>query len=65
MDRQVPVPVSSVAQEVLRLLGDSRTGATATQLSGQMFLPKQQILDALFELAGRGYVRRHGRRWRA
>jgi DNA-binding IclR family transcriptional regulator len=57
--------LSWVAQAVLLMLADSRTGATATQLSGQMFLPKDQVDDALGELAARGHARRHGRRWRA
>jgi DNA-binding IclR family transcriptional regulator len=57
--------LSWVAQAVLLMLADSRTGATATQLSGQMFLPKDQVDDALGELAASGHARRHGRRWRA
>ena len=64
MDRQAPA-LSPVAQEVLRLLVDSRTGATATQLAAQLAVEKEQVLEALLELAGRGHVRRHGRRWRA
>jgi hypothetical protein len=57
--------LSWVAQAVLLMLADSRTGATATQLSGQMFLPKDQVDDALDELAVGGHARRAGRRWRA
>jgi DNA-binding IclR family transcriptional regulator len=57
--------LSWVAQAVLLMLADSRTGATATQLSGQMFLPKDQVDDALGELAACGHARRNGRRWRA
>jgi DNA-binding IclR family transcriptional regulator len=57
--------MSWVAQAVLLMLAESRTGATATQLSGQMFIPKDQVDDALRELLVGGYARRHGRRWRA
>jgi DNA-binding IclR family transcriptional regulator len=53
-----------VAQQVLLLLAESRTGATATQLSGQLFMPKDQIDSALRELLTHGYATRSGRRWR-
>jgi DNA-binding IclR family transcriptional regulator len=53
-----------VAQQVLLLLADSRTGATATQLSGQLFMPRDQVDSALRELLTHGYAARSGRRWR-
>jgi DNA-binding IclR family transcriptional regulator len=53
-----------VAQQVLLLLAESRTGATATQLSGQLFMPREQVDDALRELLTHGYATRSGRRWR-
>ena len=56
--------LSWVAQQVLLLLADSRTGATATQLSGQLFMPKEQVDSALRELLTHGYATRSGRRWR-
>ncbi len=56
--------LSWVAQQVLPLLADSRTGATATQLSGQLFMPKEQVDSALRELLTHGYATRSGRRWR-
>ena len=56
--------LSWVAQQVLLLLADSRTGATATQLSGQLFTPREQVDDALRELLTHGYATRSGRRWR-
>jgi DNA-binding IclR family transcriptional regulator len=65
MIEQQSTSLGWVAQAVLLMLADSRTGATATQLSGQMFLPKEQVDDALGELAAGGYARRAGRRWRA
>jgi DNA-binding IclR family transcriptional regulator len=55
--------LSWVAQQVLLLLADSRTGATATQLSGQLFTPKEQVDSALRELLTHGYASRSGRRW--
>jgi hypothetical protein len=56
--------LSWVAQQVALLLADSRTGATATQLSGQLFTPREQVDDALRELLTHGYATRSGRRWR-
>jgi DNA-binding IclR family transcriptional regulator len=56
--------LSWVAQQVLLLLADSRTGATSTQLSGQLFMPKDQVDSALRELLTHGYATRSGRRWR-
>jgi DNA-binding IclR family transcriptional regulator len=56
--------LSWIAQQVLLLLADSRTGATATQLSGQLFTPREQVDDALRELLTHGYATRSGRRWR-
>jgi hypothetical protein len=56
--------LSWVAQQVLLLLADSRAGATATQLSGQLFMPRQQVDPALRELLTHGYATRSGRRWR-
>jgi hypothetical protein len=56
--------LSWVAQQVLLLLADSRTGATATQLSGQLFMPREQVDDALGELLEHGHASRSGRRWR-
>jgi DNA-binding IclR family transcriptional regulator len=56
--------LSWVAQQVILLLAESRTGATATQLSGQIFLPREQVDDALRELLAHGYATRSGRRWR-
>jgi hypothetical protein len=56
--------LSWVAQQVLLLLADSRTGATATQLSGQLFMPREQVDDALAELLEHGHANRFGRRWR-
>jgi hypothetical protein len=56
--------LSWVAQRVVLLLADSRTGATATQLSGQLFLPREQVDDALRELLAHGHATRSGRRWR-
>jgi hypothetical protein len=56
--------LSWVAQQVVLLLADSRTGATATQLSGQLFLPREQVDHALRELLAHGYATRSGRRWR-
>ena len=56
--------LSWVAQQVLLLLADSRTGATSTQLSGQLFTPKDQVDTALRELLTHGYATRSGRRWR-
>jgi hypothetical protein len=56
--------LSWVAQQVALLLADSRAGATATQLSGQLFMPREQIDDALRELLNNGYATRSGRRWR-
>jgi DNA-binding IclR family transcriptional regulator len=53
-----------VAQQVLLMLADTRTGATATQLSGRLFLPRDQVDDALRELLAKGYATRSGRRWR-
>jgi DNA-binding IclR family transcriptional regulator len=53
-----------IAQQVLLLLAESRTGATATQLSGQLFLPREQVDGALRELLAHGYATRSGRRWR-
>jgi len=56
--------LSWVAQQVLLLLADSRTGVTATQLSGQLFMPRGQIDVALAELLEHGHASRSGRRWR-
>jgi DNA-binding IclR family transcriptional regulator len=56
--------LSWAAQQVILLLADSRTGATATQLSGQLFLPREQVDDALRELLAHGHATRSGRRWR-
>ena len=56
--------LSWVAQQVVLLLAESRSGATATQLSGQLFLPREQVDDALRELLTHGYATRSGRRWR-
>jgi DNA-binding IclR family transcriptional regulator len=56
--------LSWVAQQVALLLADSRTGATATQLSGQLFMPREQVDVALRELLTHGYAARSGRRWR-
>jgi DNA-binding IclR family transcriptional regulator len=56
--------LSWVAQQALLLLAESRTGATATQLSGQLFMPREQVDHALRELLTRGYATRSGRRWR-
>jgi DNA-binding IclR family transcriptional regulator len=56
--------LSWVAQQVALLLADSRTGATATQLSGQLFMPREQVDVALRELLTHGYATRSGRRWR-
>ena len=56
--------LSWVAQQVALLLAESRTGATATQLSGQLFVPREQVDDALRELLTHGYATRSGRRWR-
>ena len=56
--------LSWVAQQVLLLLADSRMGATATQLSGQLFMPRKQIDLALTELLEHGHASRYGRRWR-
>jgi len=57
--------LSWIAQQVLLLLADSRTGATATQLSGQLFMPREQVDSALRELLAHGHASRSGRRWRA
>ena len=46
------------------LLADSRVGATATQLFGQLFMPREQVDDALRELLTHGYATRSGRRLR-
>jgi DNA-binding IclR family transcriptional regulator len=56
--------LSWIAQQVALLLADSRTGATATQLSGQLFMPREQVDVALRELLTHGYATRSGRRWR-
>ena len=56
--------LSWAAQQVLLLLADSRTGATATQLSGQLFLPREQVDNALSELLHHGHASQSGRRWR-
>jgi hypothetical protein len=65
MERQSSPPALSwIAQQVLLLLAESRTGATATQLSGQLFLPREQVDGALRELLAHGHATRSGRRWR-
>jgi DNA-binding IclR family transcriptional regulator len=65
IDRQsLDSSLSWVAQQVVLLLAESRTGATATQLSGQLFMPRDQVDSALRELLTHGYATRSGRRWR-
>src|SRR3954471_2857971 len=64
MDTQSPTgPRTWLGQAVLEALGESRTGATAIELSGQMFVPVEQVEQALRDLSAQEVVpARHLRR---